>query len=77
MEFHLGQQRVFFFLNKKGSWFLSQVSADVLSVLMDKLDIINLDIFTFLIPILTSLMEGKVDRYVIVYHVHNNIYNNY
>ncbi|XP_039134977.1 katanin p80 WD40 repeat-containing subunit B1 homolog KTN80.4-like [Dioscorea cayenensis subsp. rotundata] len=40
------------------------VSADVLSVLMDKLDIINLDIFTFLIPILTSLMEGKVDRHV-------------
>ncbi|KAJ0966880.1 hypothetical protein J5N97_023797 [Dioscorea zingiberensis] len=41
------------------------VSADVISVLMDKIDIVTLDLCTFLLPILTSLMEeGKMERHI-------------
>ncbi|RWW31242.1 hypothetical protein GW17_00004132 [Ensete ventricosum] len=42
---------------------IMQVSADVLSSLMDKSDIITLDICTALLPLLTSLLESKMDRY--------------
>ncbi|XP_065025379.1 katanin p80 WD40 repeat-containing subunit B1 homolog KTN80.4-like isoform X3 [Musa acuminata AAA Group] len=41
-----------------------QVSADVLSSLMDKSDIITLDICTALLPLLTSLLESKMDRHL-------------
>lgn len=43
---------------------ITQVSADVLCSLKDKSDIITLDIFTSLLPLLTSLLETKMDRYV-------------
>lgn len=41
-----------------------QVSADVVSIWTEKSDNITLDIFTCLLPVLTSLLESKVDRYV-------------
>nr|XP_009418645.1 PREDICTED: katanin p80 WD40 repeat-containing subunit B1 homolog isoform X1 [Musa acuminata subsp. malaccensis] len=40
------------------------VSADVLSSLMDKSDIITLDICTALLPLLASLLESKMDRHL-------------
>ncbi|WOK92806.1 katanin p80 WD40 repeat-containing subunit [Canna indica] len=40
------------------------VSADILSSLKDKSDIITLDICTSLLPLLTSLLESKTDRYL-------------
>ncbi|XP_042446152.1 katanin p80 WD40 repeat-containing subunit B1 homolog KTN80.4-like isoform X2 [Zingiber officinale] len=42
------------------------VSADVLCSLKDKSDIITLDIFTSLLPLLTSLLESKMDRHLVV-----------
>ncbi|URE30335.1 katanin p80 WD40 repeat-containing subunit B1 [Musa troglodytarum] len=40
------------------------VSADVLSSLMDKSDVITLDICPALLPLLTSLLESKMDRHL-------------
>ncbi|XP_042445263.1 katanin p80 WD40 repeat-containing subunit B1 homolog KTN80.4-like isoform X2 [Zingiber officinale] len=42
------------------------VSADVLCSLKDKSDVITLDIFTSLLPLLTSLLESKRDRHLSV-----------
>ncbi|KAJ0963162.1 hypothetical protein J5N97_028284 [Dioscorea zingiberensis] len=38
------------------------VSTDVISVLAAKVDIITLDLCTCLLPLLTSLLESKMDR---------------
>ncbi|KAJ0963963.1 hypothetical protein J5N97_029085 [Dioscorea zingiberensis] len=40
------------------------VSADVINVLMAKVDIITLDLCTCLLPLLTSLLESKMDRHL-------------
>ncbi|XP_073012627.1 katanin p80 WD40 repeat-containing subunit B1 homolog KTN80.4-like isoform X2 [Typha latifolia] len=40
------------------------VSADVLSVLMEKSDTITLELCTCLLPLLTSLLESKMDRHL-------------
>ncbi|XP_072962408.1 katanin p80 WD40 repeat-containing subunit B1 homolog KTN80.4-like [Typha angustifolia] len=42
------------------------VSADVVSVLMEKSDIITLDICTFLLPIITSILESRFDRHLTI-----------
>jgi len=39
-----------------------QVSADVVSVLIEKSDIVTLDISTTLLPLLTSLLGSDMDR---------------
>ncbi|XP_058099733.1 katanin p80 WD40 repeat-containing subunit B1 homolog KTN80.3 [Magnolia sinica] len=40
------------------------VLADVISVLMEKSDVVTLDICTCLLPVLTSLIESKMDRHI-------------
>lgn len=40
------------------------VSADVISILTDKSDTITLDICTCLLPLLTSLLDSKIDRHL-------------
>lgn len=40
------------------------VSADIVSILMEKSDNITLDLCTCLLPLLTSLLESKIDRHV-------------
>ncbi|KAJ6790587.1 katanin p80 WD40 repeat-containing subunit B1-like protein [Iris pallida] len=40
------------------------VSADVVSVLMEKSDVVTLDICTSLLPLLTSLLGSKMDRHL-------------
>ncbi|ONK64030.1 uncharacterized protein A4U43_C07F21380 [Asparagus officinalis] len=42
------------------------VSADVVSVLIDKSDIVTLDICTILLPLLTSLLGSDMDRHLTV-----------
>ncbi|KAH7692227.1 Katanin p80 WD40 repeat-containing subunit B1 protein [Dioscorea alata] len=42
------------------------VSADVISVFMGKVDIFTLELCTFLFPLLTSLLESKMDRHLLV-----------
>ncbi|EHA8586200.1 Katanin p80 WD40 repeat-containing subunit B1 [Cocos nucifera] len=39
------------------------VSADLVSILMEKCDAITLDLCTCLLPLLTGLLESKIDRY--------------
>ncbi|XP_073112660.1 katanin p80 WD40 repeat-containing subunit B1 homolog KTN80.3 isoform X2 [Elaeis guineensis] len=39
------------------------VSADILSILMEKGHAITLDLYTCLLPLLASLLESKIDRY--------------
>lgn len=41
---------------------LAQVQADVASVLMEKMDIITLDLFSCLLPVLLGLLDSKVER---------------
>lgn len=41
-----------------------QVQADVVNILMDRIDFVNLNLFTCLLPLLTGLMDSKVDRYL-------------
>ncbi|KAG0472566.1 hypothetical protein HPP92_014423 [Vanilla planifolia] len=40
------------------------VSADIVGVLIDKSDIITLDLCTCLLPVLTSLLDSKMDRHL-------------
>ncbi|KAJ6842532.1 katanin p80 WD40 repeat-containing subunit B1-like protein [Iris pallida] len=40
------------------------VSADIISVLMEKSDVVTLDICTSLLPLLTSLLGSKMDRHL-------------
>lgn len=49
---------------------LMQVSADVISVFMGKVDIFTLELCTFLFPLLTSLLESKMDRYVCTFCIY-------
>ncbi|MQL93546.1 hypothetical protein Taro_026192 [Colocasia esculenta] len=42
------------------------VSADVISALMDKSDTVNLDLCTSLLPLLTNLLQSKMDRHVTI-----------
>lgn len=39
-----------------------QVQADVISVLLDKLDILTLDLFSCLLPVLLGLLDSKIER---------------
>ncbi|XP_015066174.1 katanin p80 WD40 repeat-containing subunit B1 homolog isoform X2 [Solanum pennellii] len=39
------------------------VQADVVSVLVDKMEIITLDLFSFLLPVLLALLETKIERH--------------
>nr|XP_019705659.1 katanin p80 WD40 repeat-containing subunit B1 homolog isoform X1 [Elaeis guineensis] len=39
------------------------VSADILSILMEKGHAVTLDLYTCLLPLLASLLESKIDRY--------------
>ncbi|GAB4831275.1 hypothetical protein Ancab_005288 [Ancistrocladus abbreviatus] len=39
------------------------VQADVLSVLLEKMEIINLDLFSSLLPVLVGLMDSKTERH--------------
>lgn len=42
--------------------FLAQVQADVVSVLLERMDIITLDVFSCLLPVLVGLLDSKVER---------------
>lgn len=42
------------------------MQADVVSVLVDKMEIITLDLFSFLLPVLLALLETKIERYVVI-----------
>ncbi|KAK6797557.1 hypothetical protein RDI58_005259 [Solanum bulbocastanum] len=39
------------------------VQADVVSVLVDKMEIITLDLFSFLLPVLLALLDTKIERH--------------
>uniref|UniRef100_A0A5B6ZYF7 Katanin p80 WD40 repeat-containing subunit B1 homolog n=1 Tax=Davidia involucrata TaxID=16924 RepID=A0A5B6ZYF7_DAVIN len=39
------------------------VQADVISVLMEKMEILNLDLFSCLLPVLLSLLDSKIERH--------------
>lgn len=39
------------------------VQADVISVLMDKMEILNLDLFSCLLPVLVGLLDSKMERH--------------
>ena len=41
---------------------LIQVQADVISVLMEKMEILTLDLFSCLLPVLLGLLDSKVER---------------
>lgn len=43
-----------------------QVSADVVSVLMEKSDTITLDLCTSLMPLLNTLLDSKMERYIMI-----------
>ncbi|XP_027339029.1 katanin p80 WD40 repeat-containing subunit B1 homolog isoform X2 [Abrus precatorius] len=40
------------------------VQADVISVLLEKMEILNLDLFSCLLPVLTGLLDSKIERHV-------------
>ncbi|KAK2644160.1 hypothetical protein Ddye_019355 [Dipteronia dyeriana] len=40
------------------------VQADVISVLMEKMEILSLDVFSCLLPVLLGLLDSKMDRHV-------------
>jgi len=39
-----------------------QVQADVISVLMEKMEILTLDLLASLLPVLTGLLDSKTER---------------
>lgn len=41
---------------------LIQVQADVISVLVDKMDVLTLDLFSCLLPVLVGLLDSKIER---------------
>lgn len=41
---------------------LMQVQADVISVLVEKMEILTLDLFSCLLPVLTGLLDSKIER---------------
>ncbi|KAH7568971.1 hypothetical protein JRO89_XS06G0082600 [Xanthoceras sorbifolium] len=41
-----------------------QVQADVISVLMEKMEILTLDVFSCLLPVLVGLLDSKMERHV-------------
>ena len=43
-------------------WYLFQVIADVVSIIMEKIDIVTLDMCTGLLPPLTDLLQSGMDR---------------
>ncbi|CAI0416444.1 unnamed protein product [Linum tenue] len=40
------------------------VVADVTSIIAEKIDVVTLDVCTYLLPVLTSLLESKMDRHL-------------
>ncbi|KAK7362911.1 hypothetical protein VNO77_05036 [Canavalia gladiata] len=40
------------------------VQADVISVLVEKMEILTLDLFSYLLPVLTGLLDSKIERHV-------------
>ncbi|XP_061363012.1 katanin p80 WD40 repeat-containing subunit B1 homolog KTN80.1-like isoform X2 [Gastrolobium bilobum] len=40
------------------------VQADVISVLVEKMEILTLDLFSWLLPVLTGLLDSKIERHV-------------
>ncbi|XP_065877402.1 katanin p80 WD40 repeat-containing subunit B1 homolog KTN80.2-like isoform X2 [Euphorbia lathyris] len=42
------------------------VQADVISVLVEKLEILNLDLFSCLLPVLVGLLDSKTERHTII-----------
>ncbi|XLU58319.1 hypothetical protein S245_052967, partial [Arachis hypogaea] len=40
------------------------VQADVISVLVEKMDVLAIDLFAFLLPVLSGLLDGKTERHV-------------
>nr|KYP63019.1 Katanin p80 WD40 repeat-containing subunit B1 isogeny 1 [Cajanus cajan] len=40
------------------------VQADVISVLVEKMEIFTMDLFSCLLPVLTGLLDGKIERHV-------------
>lgn len=50
------------FCSFKNHLILVQVQADVISVLIEKMDILNLDLFSCLLPVLLGLLDSKTER---------------
>lgn len=44
------------------SLLLIQVHADVVGVLIERMEIITLDLFSCLLPVLLGLLESKIER---------------
>lgn len=42
------------------------VQADIISVLMDKMEILTLDLFSYLLPVLTSLLNSNMERHATI-----------
>ena len=42
--------------------FMMQVHADVISVLIEKMDVLTLDLFSCLLPVLVGLLDSKIER---------------
>lgn len=40
-----------------------QVQADVVSVFMEKMEIINMDLFSCMLPVLVGLLDSKMERW--------------
>jgi katanin p80 WD40 repeat-containing subunit B1 len=49
-------------LEKADSLKLEQVQADVINILTDKTEILTLDLFSQLAPVLTGLLGSKTER---------------
>lgn len=41
------------------------MQADVISILMEKMDTLNLDLFSCLLPVLVGLLDSKIERYLL------------
>lgn len=63
---------IFFLLLIPNFCIMIQVTADIISLLTEKLDTITLDICSCLLPLLTSLLNSDMDRYVTPWIFINN-----
>lgn len=50
------------FWSSNNDLIMVQVQADVISVLLEKMDILTLDLFSCLLPVLLGLLDSKIER---------------
>lgn len=46
----------------KNDSIMVQVQADVITVLLEKMDVLTLDLFSCLLPVLVGLLDSKTER---------------